>query len=1475
MRRVVSAHGAELEGDGLPACGAEGDGALTGQEVREVGDMVHLPIHLDPGEPGRSPESGGFERHRGGHWSAADLGRRVFRYDTAHGVSYPEPGLLWAYPGGARRRAPCGSSLGQGRAAPAWGLIAASRISGRSLMRGMIPLHIVAPGDGASLLRERNGSMARRSNAGGAATARGEGHHGRLVAWLLTHMLAEAESEPPFGLTSPIDWLVCEAAAEVDDVVVHTRGGGTAYVQAKTSVSLDIKRTDSKGRLKAFPSAIDQFVRLYLSRRASSHGGGAGPLDPASDRLALAPGTAPKDIKEDLTRVLRRLHRQPEIVPLRTAELSQEETRVLEVLLTHVRDSWAAVTGEVPTEEEFRPLLRLMRIDVLDSGKDRELERESKRMLRSSVLADPSQAEEAWEALKSVAQGLIEDRSPIGRIELVMSLQARPIPIRLKAAPRSYQEDVRRLQERSAKVIDRLLEFAGIPVAGSAVRIHRAYADVVRQAAEEGSILITGRPGIGKSGVTYEVITTLRAQGRDMVVIAAENQSATSVEGLREELRLDHDVVEVLQHWQGTEPAFLVIDALDANRDEAVRKTLRELMRAVIEAKGRWRVIASVREYDLRYGIELRDLFQGEPPVGPETPLSGTELSRVRHVTVGELSDRELDQLRELSPALHQVVASAAPSLRELLRNPFNLGIAAELLDTGTEPASIREIRTQMELLDRYWNVRVIGGGDPLQHDARRSVLRRSVAAMMENRTLRVDRHVAGGAAESVALGELLKAHVLVEWQNNPRSRPNDAVLAFSHHMLFDYAIERVYLRGTVPTAVHLARDPQLILLVRPSLEMHFQHLWDEDSTRTMFWRETLEVTADERIRAISKILGPRVAAGHATTAADLEPLLEARERGDQRHRDAADAALTHTLRALLPGAGGARPILGPTAGPWSLVLERVSRVMTRVGAYAVASLLEAVAGMDDAPTPDQRAHLGLTARRLLSFAWNMEPRNGPLIQAALAAVCRYFETDGETSAALVRRSLEKENVIRFGYEELRPVAEAVPLLAPVDPELVRDLYVRAFTTEVTDKSAAPLGGSVVMPLSSSVADQYGGVLYILDREFGVLLRSGPAYAVPAVVRIMRARARGGSRRRSRRRRGTLPVSAETFSFHDRTGRIRQDYSADWDHGSARVDDDATKLLDHLESRLRSLAERPDAQPQLRRWVDAIVRHNDLALIWGRLLRLGSRHPETLGAELKPLLLAPPILGGVDTRRPAREFVKAIAHRMTAAEREAFERVVLSLEEPEVMDPAWRPHIRARLLEALAPIEPATEEGRQLLADLKEADPPADEDPVPSVVNSRPMNRSEHEALTSRGVPVEEPANRGILKLLRPVEELQESLHNVPSTAPVPATALPVLRRLHQKLAASGEAVHAFLRSEAENALYGAAKQLAFLDEVRCTEDIGEFVRELLLEAASHDRPSGPQPQESEEYHASRTPRRLAAEGLLGLGRDQTCAHRR
>ena len=318
-------------------------------------------------------------------------------------------------------------------------------------------------------------------------------------------------------------------------------------------------------------------------------------------------------------------------------DLTRRLRRALDIVTQHVRAFWTEAAGASPGDHDVRKLLNRLYVETIEAGEGERDERAAKDILRSSVLEPPGQAAGAWAVLINQGLRLIRTRGQADRATLLKALNSAGVSAR---APRSYRNDIQRLRDHSARVTNRLAEHASIRLGRADLRIQRPYVSVLKETAETGPVLVIGEPGAGKSGVLHSLSETLREEGRDVIVLAAEQPPFVSSGGLRDELRLDHDVVDVLANWPGTQPAFLLIDALDAARTEPSAAALRSLIREVGERADQWNVVASIREYDARYSRDLATIFKGIPPDGPVPPLAGASLAKVRHIVVGAADGR-------------------------------------------------------------------------------------------------------------------------------------------------------------------------------------------------------------------------------------------------------------------------------------------------------------------------------------------------------------------------------------------------------------------------------------------------------------------------------------------------------------------------------------------------------------------------------------------------------------------------------------------------------------------------------------------------------------------------------------------------------------------------------------------------------------------------------------------------------------------
>lgn len=1301
----------------------------------------------------------------------------------------------------------------------------------------------------------------RRGSAGGAAAAGGMNFQYRVTAWVAVEILAEKGASSPWSLPegTALEWLRCETEQPVDDLLVGTSGGGFVFSQIKHTLRLS-KAADSD-----LASVLDQFVRQFIANRAGSSKGRPWerPLDPLRDRLVLITGPrSSKPIRVHVPAILGRVRNLVQGQLLEDSAVNDAECETLSIVVGHVRRSWQAALGVSPSDDEVRQLLSLIHIQVLDVDGGGDAERGAKDRLRALVLHDPGQADMAWALLVGSCGKFAEERSGADRPQLQRALLAQ---VEIQAA-HSYRDDIERLKTYSWTTADFLADLARIRGDKDEIKIKRRSTEELRRVAEEGSILVVGEPGAGKSGALHDLVQMLKDGDRDVVFLAVDRLAAHSLGELREELGLDRNLTEVLANWPGREPAFLVVDALDAARADPAARAIRDLIRDVVKGNNRWRVVASIRKFDLRYGQELRQLFLGEPPTEFRDPQ---EFTNIRHLNIPQLSNEELAQIPPQSPALQELIDKAQKELHELLRVPFNLRLMAELLGVGVDPTSLTPIRTQLELLDRYWSHRVIRSDR--QGDARETILRRVCEEMVNARALRVDRSRVVEPTSSATLNDLLSAHVLAEWQPSPTAAPDRYVLTFSHHVLFDYAVARLLLRGTsAALVVRLADDPELVLVVRPSLVLHFRHLWAVDCSHERFWDLVLQIVRESGIPEIGKLIGPSVGAELANELSDLEPLCVAIESTNPATRTTAEQVLRYVVGSLLAASPSEPPLVGPGAGPWCDLLERVSRNLRPQVAYTIGSLLSAFCEHPETFTPEQRVAAGKTTRRLLEFAWARTPRDQWLVIRGLQTVCRTFESEPAASATLLHRSFEPEHFAELKSEEMPWLAREVRRLIPIDTAFVEEIYRVAFAHRELSREPTPIiGQSRILPLTSNPQQDYGMALYELAEVFPEFLAHTPKRATSTLVAVMKAYITHHHSPASGE------IIEESFDFDGQEARICTDYSAIWDAGSTSRHDEPLKMLDSFERYMERLAEREENLEELRQLIGILVAENRLAVLWRRLLVLGTRFPSTLGREILPLAWAMPVLTGFDTGDLAGEFLRGIFPELAVTERERIEQAVLSIPDTfPLADHELGERTRNRLLGCLVQTDVVTDGARRLLADLHATNAvPSNEPPVRFEGGSY----SEEESIGGREETVEAEANRKIRDLERPVKEFaNKHLNSVPTQEEMTAI-LSALQALRSALfCADAEGVHPKQHDYAWGYLAAACGRIARGQGLWCEDAVGTFVRGVLLEASHHAEPT-PQPEHDAGFDerpswGSPAARIEAAEGLISLASHPTCA---
>ena len=1280
----------------------------------------------------------------------------------------------------------------------------------------------------------------RDSSAGGSAMQGGADYQNRVAAWIATKMLSEGSAEP-IGPSGKVVYLAAETEASVDDLLVGSESGGYAFIQAKRKLSLsERENSDLASTVK---QAVRQLTADDVKKRPWSRS-----LNPGSDRILLVTSSdSGAPITVHLRSVMRRAPGLDPAQHLSDAAKTIQESRALTVMLSHLHREWQRETGRGPTEAEQRTFLTLFNIEVLDVGPGQTGEREAKTELRTVVLPPTAQENLAWNSLVIVCVRAAIERTGFSVTSLRSTLRGEGVQLQPQWG---FRSDIEKLRNHTKATLGMLADLSRIRFGGADLQIDRPAIPQLLRAAEQSSCVIVGPPGAGKSGVVYEAGSRLVAAERDVLCLAIDKLELSSISQLRDELNLDHPVLDVLNQWDGDHPAILLIDALDAARGDAAAATILSFLQQLKSANNRWNIVASVRKWDLRNSPLLHDLFRATHNLALPAELTDSEFWNTNHINIDIFTLEELDRICAEAADLQKLREAADAAMVELLRVPFNLRLAANLLDGGMTPAEFSPLRDQMSLLQAYWDRRVTPkpGGD-----RREQVLRLTLDNMVEHRRLRAERGKAVASGGEDALEELLSSNVLTEWRPSPASAPNRHLIAFSHNVLFDFGAEQLTLPHELDDLVNLALErPELIIILRPSFHMRLQRLWMAD--RNAFWDLTLRLCSTASLSSLVQSCPLVVVAENARTPTDVSFLTDQLSNDPSLQRPGVGTAYRHLVGVLVSGGRENRPDLGMAAGPW------ISLAVAAVTPSAIAQMIDVQSWIDSAKTQwdsrtfEQDLQLGRIARRLLETAWAGDHRNSPWIVASIRNVCKTFASDPDASAALLRQALEPEHVAAHGYEELKWIAESASELAALDPSFVADLYIAAFSWRETAEDSTHVLKSRIHGFRSNKRQDYEHARWDLARRYPRLLSADPILATTAMIQIVEVYSRDEHQSSS---------EIEPFQLGEVATGIRTDYSSIWDSGP-QSDENAGAILNSCFRYLNEQAAIETSAAVVATLIDQLIRGARAAVLWCRLLELAATHPR-IAHQIREAAWSKPLLLAHDTVRPMHLFLHAIYMTLTMEERATLENALMELADERYGD--FGKFRRDRYLGAISSYDVVTEQARIRLEELRAEESLEQEAPRKHMVFGGAMQVDPEHLYSLRGVDPSTPGNQEILILQQPIADFAGSFPNTVPSLDVAIKLLPDMQALWcaldsaRPLPPSEDGMNTALAHLVE-----AVAKIALISELTAKSELGIFVTRVLATGASALWPEySPEMDAFEGGYSTPWGRLEAAQGFMAL----------
>lgn len=1148
-----------------------------------------------------------------------------------------------------------------------------------------------------------------RRSAGGRAAEAGMSFQASVTAQFAAWMISNLAIGDQYGLPrgSKIIKLQCETGDALNDVVAHLEDGSVIYTECKTSLKL------SNGDASDIGKVIEQLVRLYLQNDSSEAS--------ASPKVALlavskkAPGTI-----NNLSEACRRFDSGNTWDDVFNQESNEELHKALELFKHHAVRAATSHREQPLTHDDLAALARMFHIDrFADSGDSRAWRTIAHDLGRD--VYDGAQAGDAFkDSLLGLSRDLIKSGESVKRQGFLNALRKKG---HNDVAAPGYDKDIKALTAHSEKAQKRLQKHMHLPSEGG-ITIRRKCLDPLLEEVENGSLLVTGEPGAGKTGVLLALAKRMANSPGPLLFLSVDRFSGFNKRSdFKSDLNLEHDPVEVLDAWPGRDPGVLIIDALDASRGGPSESVIAEFIEDVVmNIGGRWSVVASIRSFDLKNSRRFRTIMRGAPP---NQNFVEKGMGDVRHFQVPRLSSDEIADIADRVVEIGELMESSPSRLQDLLRNIFNLSLAAEILKSGADAKSIRSITTQSGLIREYEDI-------CLPSHCLQQAVGNTVCLMVSRRRLRV-RAV---DIKSDFIDKVCESGVLIK---------DDDDVMFAHHILFDHIAGRFYLDldNTDILREQLSEDVAADLMLAPALRFALESIWNKGApSHEKTWRLLTDMSAASNPSPVVESVLLRNIAEQVEKLEDVAGLCGLIENVENNQSDL--RLLPQLTRYVHMAAKEGNGFSAPTALAWGNVAKRSAATGGDQHIVETARfLLIALDEMADMTNAEVLNVFGESARSLLREAWSSDSENRLLAKYGIRFVARSYESGPSASRSLLERILTTR-FSEHAWWEAPCLAENIQHIIPHDVGFAAQAYETIFSQDVTDESETWFGGhpSAILPMTSTHQQDYQHARWLLVEALEGFLETDPAGGTAAVIRAVRGLDDGQEKH-------------QTSVVFDISGQ------------SVRVLNDALSLMEWREESPREetplvafenfLRKRNCDHEAFQSVITTALSMQTNASVWARILGIAADRPRHAQIDdlLWPLVNELGFVALYSVVRDAIIFIAAAYEEQPIEKRIAFEKSMLK--ECVFSGGSERnrlPSLPARFLSEIRPELLVTSGMKELHTKMKGARNPVGNAPIISMSAGWKSDKDIPEAvLRHQGADIEHGSNPDIRTASRKIEE--------------------------------------------------------------------------------------------------------------------------
>ena len=970
--------------------------------------------------------------------------------------------------------------------------------------------------------------------------------------------------------------------------------------------------------------------------------------------------------------------------------------------------------------------------------------------------------------------------------------------------------------------------------------------------ASRGDGVIIGSPGIGKTYVLKELRQSLKSAGIPHLLLRIDQLGDGTDKTLREELSYKGDLIEKLKSIPVSgKNAILLFDAFDAARDEQTCKRFLILIRRTIRELVKWNVVVTVRTYDAKKSQELLDMF-GSPD--ESVPLNyQTKETLCRHFIIPPLVEDEILHVLDQIGCPKDVYYGGSQEFKHILSIPFNLLLLEKIIkySPNEDIKSISQIRSEVQLFDRFWQQRV-------DNETSKRVLRIISSQMVKERSLTVkvddihdevdlDNPVRKSAWDKLQSDEIL-AMVSSTGQR----------IAFSHNILFDYAVSVLQIDDKPRHFERfITEDPSRPLFLRPSLTYFFTRLWYYEDSK-YFWRAFWHILSSNQsvhLRLVARLIPTSVIANEARNIEQLNQLIQRLQNSEPY----ADEATTRLFQAL-------QSLQIKRENPWIDFCDQASEYLHTDFAWDLANLTSDI--LEDTKDTNVENACGRVGRRLLEWVWQERETNESDWynrfggRWAVPLVAKTYHTNVEESRALLEKVLQLTQEENFPIGFLTWLTDNVDNICKHDPEFAIQIYLTVFSHQFTSEGETQRG-SPILSITTYRSQDFSMCQYRLVKHFPKFLQKKPIYATQAAIQSLNCFIAKEHVFQFSRKDMTIDKLIEPFDFHGKTAYFVKDDSYIWD---AQISsDEPIEMANTLFDFMTKLAKSEEQYNLLDSILDVFVDQVYVAFFWKRLLKIASQFPKVFAPRLFELCIAKPILIHLEVSYELGLFIENAAYEFSSEQLHQIEESILALPN-ELKNQENHNYLKMHRDSLLAQIPMellSTDEAKSIREKMERENNVPENRPLASF-HTGWESVTEEKLLKEKGIDPNKPENQVLLSLSKPLVQFSSEWRN--SSLSNEAAKL-VFPQLQEAYAAKSNTQ---AKKEVINSLFHKiAECAAILGRIADKLDNEAFVfcRKVLLEAANHEEPI-PDPENDEKFDFpgySSQPRHYAAEGLLRI----------